>query len=157
MNSQGSFDAGIEDSEDYKNWFKNYHSSVTCSGGNQTLCDLLEDDISSHDTYPNFLQWQYSAAQTPNLAEVKIIPISTILYGASDDSLRTRSTEFAQAFEYISAHPRQHKTYCSLFIESDFGELVPRTARAYRIYNSLSRMKEKNRQRKKKKSRKTKK
>lgn len=81
-----------------------------------------------HDTYT---KWANTTLADIGPSRVKTVPLWSIVGKAKDAALRARAADLEAAYQYITTHPRYHRTECRLEINSDWGDLSLLTPSAY--------------------------
>lgn len=111
--------------------------TCSASGGDEILAAQISVDPQNAAIFDTYTQWEASAqSDTASPPRLDVTGLSTqtiwsVVAGAGDVELAKREADLKNAYEYITTHPRIHKTKCALTIGSDWGDMNLLTPSAY--------------------------
>ncbi|KAI0054343.1 hypothetical protein BV25DRAFT_915611 [Artomyces pyxidatus] len=129
--ASGQFDLSIKSSDQYKQFSGYMQKSVSCFGGDPAIAGQLATEPQADAVYQRFTDWSKTARNTPDVMSLALMEMWNIMSLASDPEVSARANDIQNAFKWITAHPRTHRTKCRLSISSDWGEIGLLTPSAF--------------------------
>ncbi|KAG8534402.1 uncharacterized protein KY384_001247 [Bacidia gigantensis] len=119
----GDVQAHAKDTESYHTFSKSFQKSVGCHGGDQVLAGKIMGDPTGPDVGDNYKAWLDTTRERPDLTGIGVDSLDLVLLASLDPELMSRAADVKNAFQYLTKHPKTHRTNCTMIVNSDWGAI----------------------------------
>ncbi|KAI0055779.1 hypothetical protein BV25DRAFT_1723621 [Artomyces pyxidatus] len=129
--TDGKFDASVKSTDQYKTFLGLMQKTVSCSGGDPAIAEKILALPQDDNVYQWFSDWSKTARNTPDVVSLSLTEIWTVMAQVLDSEVNALADDVQNAFKWIVANPRKHRTKCRLSISSDWGQIGLLTPSAF--------------------------
>ena len=119
----GSFNIDIAVEQQYKTCQQSLTQTISCQGGDTTLCTKLAADPTVVGIHNVFDQWSATTLTSPAVMGFSTVPLWTLMFQAQDATIKSFWLDFYKAYQYIVLNPQVHKTQVRITISGGHGEV----------------------------------